>query len=286
MQSVAKTCVQLFYFALIQFALGWCLLGSGIPEKDGGNQAVFIASVCCGIVMSLSSVVGWLSSLSGNEEYIQRFMVSSLVTMSFLTTFLYLNIKYAWDNNQADVPSTGKLGPSADESAAQATNITQSVISLVFSILALVITFLNCLTCQQALDTINDLGSLQDDALVFRYFQVRLTELKKTCEQLSFAHYKQVPKTDGQYTGPKSLTQWWTRSHTAYCGCEFPNIRGNINTNKSTAVTSGVVDNAVAGDDGYDDIVDGVDGDGDGPPEPREAPPPSKMGAFPSFRKN
>eukprot|EP01065_Artemidia_motanka_P006496 TRINITY_DN1319_c0_g3_i1.p1 TRINITY_DN1319_c0_g3~~TRINITY_DN1319_c0_g3_i1.p1 ORF type:complete len:579 (+),score=242.81 TRINITY_DN1319_c0_g3_i1:71-1807(+) len=238
MQSTAEYCVKLFYMSLIQFVMGWVLLGVGMIEIDGGDAAVLIASVLAGITMSvLGAPFGFLSSLSANELFIQRFMVICLMVMAFLTSFLYVELKFTYDNNNADNPSTSQLGPTASATANASTNEAKNVAALVVAIISLLVNFLNVYVAQQALDTINDLASLQDDALVFRYFQVRFTEMKRTCEQMVFAHYKQT----GQ-DGPMSMTQFWTRSNRLRCGKKFPGLAGKTETFQSPAISCGMVE--------------------------------------------
>ena len=108
MKDTAKYCVFLFYLSILEFCFGWVILGVGTLQLNGGSEAILIASFTCGAIMALSSVLGFLGSLSAHEAFIQRFMVSALLTMSFLTTvcfvffsFVCRNVGYACKTNNA-----------------------------------------------------------------------------------------------------------------------------------------------------------------------------------------
>eukprot|EP01064_Diplonema_japonicum_P011965 TRINITY_DN19428_c0_g1_i1.p1 TRINITY_DN19428_c0_g1~~TRINITY_DN19428_c0_g1_i1.p1 ORF type:complete len:451 (+),score=57.86 TRINITY_DN19428_c0_g1_i1:61-1413(+) len=200
MKDTAKYCVYLFYLSLLEFCFGWIILGVGTLQLDGGSEAVVIASFTSGLVMAMSSVLGFLGSLSAHENFIQRYMVSTLLTMSFLTTYLYVEISFL-NQSELEFGTTDLASDGGGKSASSGASSKRSeiVLSLIFAAIALGITFLSTYTCTQALDSINDLGTLQDDALIFRYFQVRFTELKKQVEHLAMSstgEYRSMTRTD------------------------------------------------------------------------------------------
>eukprot|EP01062_Namystynia_karyoxenos_P080351 TRINITY_DN8640_c0_g2_i1.p1 TRINITY_DN8640_c0_g2~~TRINITY_DN8640_c0_g2_i1.p1 ORF type:complete len:632 (+),score=260.90 TRINITY_DN8640_c0_g2_i1:160-1896(+) len=241
MRTTAEYCVKIFYGSILHFILGWGVFAVGMLEINGGDAAVMIASILTGITMSVGgSPFGFLASLSANELYLQRFMVVCLMTMSFLTIFLYVELKFTWDNNRADIPTTSQLGPTVDALLNRDENVAKNTAGLVITTACLFSSFINVYFCQQALDTINDLSSLQDDALVFRYFQVRFTEMKKTCEQMAVAIYGRAG-----FEGPRSMTEFWTRSGKQQCGESVELEEKQELTYQSPAISSGVIINSI-----------------------------------------
>ncbi|KAJ9466703.1 hypothetical protein DIPPA_18429 [Diplonema papillatum] len=196
MKDTAKYCVWLFYLSILEFCLGCVIFGVGSVQLGGGSDAVVIASFTSGGVMVLSSCLGFVGSLSAHKDYIQRFMVSALLTMSFLTTYLYVEIAFL-SESELEFSSKDLAAGTAVEGAKE--RRAEIILSLIFAAIALVITFVSTFACTQALDSINSRDTIRDDALVFRYFQVRFTELKRQVEHIAAASsgtYASITRTD------------------------------------------------------------------------------------------
>eukprot|EP01062_Namystynia_karyoxenos_P080350 TRINITY_DN8640_c0_g1_i1.p1 TRINITY_DN8640_c0_g1~~TRINITY_DN8640_c0_g1_i1.p1 ORF type:complete len:602 (+),score=200.45 TRINITY_DN8640_c0_g1_i1:90-1895(+) len=239
MRTVSEYCVKMFYSSIAEFILGCAVFAIGMLENRGGDQAVMIACLLAGTVMAVGGTpLGLLASLSGNESQIQKFFAVNLMILSFLTVYLYVELKFTWDNTNADNPGWSSMAPAADTGTNKEVNEIKNSFAIAIAAGCLFVSFLNVYLALQAMDTLNDLSALQDEALVFRYFQVRFTEMKKTSEQMCKAQYKQLG-----LPGPESMTQAWTRSDEKTCGANAEKQDYMATACQSPAVTSGVVIN-------------------------------------------